>query len=45
MLLCICEEILEEVIGFVDVCRELIELEVKIFIFMLDIGCYVGKCC
>ena len=43
MLLRTREETPEEVIGFVDACRELIEPEVKTLTPTLDIGCYAGK--
>ncbi len=43
MLLRTREETPEEVIGFVDACRELIETEVKTLTPTLDIGCYAGK--
>ncbi len=43
MLLRTREETPEEVIGFVDACRELIEPEVKNLGPTLDIGCYAGK--
>ena len=43
MLLRTREETPEEVIGFVDACRELIEPEVKTLAPVLDIGCYAGK--
>ena len=43
MLLRTREETPEEVIGFVDACRELIEPEVKTLAPTLDIGCYAGK--
>ena len=43
MLLRTREETPEEVIGFVDACRELIEPEVQTLAPVLDIGCYAGK--
>ncbi|BFT29145.1 glycosyl transferase family protein [Alteromonas sp. D210916BOD_24] len=43
MLLRTREETPEEVIGFVDACRELIKPDVKTLSPMLDIGCYAGK--
>jgi anthranilate phosphoribosyltransferase len=43
MLLRTREETPEEVIGFVDACRELIESDVQSLAPTLDIGCYAGK--
>lgn len=43
MLLRTREETPEEVIGFVDACRELIEGDVQTLTPTLDIGCYAGK--
>lgn len=43
MLLRTREETPEEVIGFVDACRELIEDDVQTLSPTLDIGCYAGK--